>query len=170
MVDLLDAVATSTSAARASRASAAQDALRAARALEASVVAALAGDPLRGLSDLVPGDGPHYYAAHVGSTKRYGVDSLLPADGREVLVITRRGYLARARIRAPGETSLTGERWAERPVDDTEIRAADLPAIAEAYQIALARHVDRTERVAATYDAVSALARRLAQVVDHPRF
>jgi hypothetical protein len=126
------------------------------RMLERRVGEALAGDLLRGLSDLAPGASSPLVAARALVDGRNGIDAHLPEDGREVLVWSRAGRLEMVRVQ---------NRWASsRPATDAELsrqHAPDIAKIVGAAREALERHVVRCDRTARSYERAEALAARL---------
>jgi hypothetical protein len=136
------------------RSTARVEAIRAIRELEKALQAALAGDTIRGLPDALSfRHDPPLQALRVGSETNW-----LPLDGREVLLLSRRGELLFGRVLGQG-------RYCTREVGDEELRAQDLEHVTRTVQRALVTHLARTEKVAANYETASNLAQTLAKAV-----
>lgn len=108
-------------------------AVRTIRFLERRLVFELAGQELRGLRSLVPeglGMQPFFAAATRG---KHGVDSFLPIDGSEALVVGKAGRLLMARKGVPVA------HW--RDAADEDLSAEDLEPVVHAAREALARHL-----------------------------
>jgi hypothetical protein len=126
------------------------------REMERKIQHALDGDVLRGLSDIAAAARAPFHAARVRTEKGFGLDEFLPRDGREVLVLTKRGELAMA-ARGASTNAVTA-----RAVRDDELQAQDVEAIARVVQSALERHIARAARTEANYDRIAGLSERLA--------
>lgn len=140
------------------RTDAVDGAVMALRELETKVQEALGEDTLRGMVDLVPGASERCYGAQL-SAKKYGVDTELPDDGREVLCMNKAGCVVwMRRISTPAA-------WGARPLKDDEIRAEFLEPATRAVQTILERHLARTARTHANYEAVAQLSAKLAGAI-----
>jgi len=135
-----------------------EEAVRAIRMLESRLIAALGGETLRGLTNLLPGG--QFYGANVRSIGEHGIDTWLPRDGSVVLVIDKMGKLVMARQ----NPEFAGEaNW--RPVDDSELRAADLTLYTEAVEDVLEAHLEKAEETGRRDSSVKLLAYRLRQAL-----
>jgi hypothetical protein len=140
------------------RTTAADGAVTALRELETKVQEAIGEDTLRGLVDLTPGNDERCYGAQLGS-KKYGIDTELPDDGREVLCMDKHGVLRMMRrTRTPGG-------WCARVLNDEDIRTEHLEPATRAIQAILERHLQRTAKTQAGYEAVAALSSKLAGAI-----
>ncbi len=130
------------------------------RGLETRLVEAIAGDTLRGLTDLVPNERGvgGLQAIRIHPSPRTGLNG--PLDDRWVTIITKEGTLARAH-RCPRLSA----GWESYPCPDDELVAQDLEPYARAVQHVLERHIARAERTAANYLKVTLLATKLANVI-----
>jgi hypothetical protein len=127
-------------------------------ALESRLREALAGGTLRGLLSLVHKDRRPLVGANVRSqSANRGIDDWLPKDGRHSLILTEKGELAIA--------WLTRDDWETRPVRADELVAQDLELFVQVVYKVLGRHLARTERTMAGYEATSLLAKKLAEAV-----
>jgi hypothetical protein len=153
-VDLFDVAAAATHRLAAVRDFAREEAVAAVRVLEARLRDALAGEKLRGLSNLTPWLPSRYVAARVGGGDRYGIDRNLPDDGREAIVVTRDGTLAVARV--------DGTAVVEREVEDDDIFAEDHEAVARAVLEVLERYVSGAGKAERNYARAGDLARRVS--------
>ncbi len=165
-----DQAARASAAVVTARTAARQKVVRAIRDVESRLIAALEGDVLRGVVNLVPGDLLEpYQAVRVNGDARFGIDSYLPSDGRPVLVIEKTGHLAMAWVEQ-GRGVVDGRPHffptvGRRPVRDDELQAQDLEPLARAVRAALDRHVQRAERTARSYERAGALAARIARAL-----
>ena len=159
MDDLMASAANASAKAMTSREDARVFAVRTIRILEARVQSTIAGDTIRGLSSLVGSDFGNFPAARVHGT-RHGIRELLPLDGREVMVVTKNGHLAMARINR--EVRCVDLRFAE----DEELTAQDLEPFVRAIARALEQHVVRAEKTAANYLRTLDLAHAIRDSLD----
>ena len=90
-------------------------------------------------------------------TKKYGIDTELPYDDREVLCMNKHGLLVMM--------SRMGTIWESRDLSDDEIRTEFLEPVTRAVQAILERHLARTAKTQANYEAVSALSAKLAGAI-----
>jgi hypothetical protein len=161
--DALDRASRAASRLSAERAAVRDYAVAALRALERRLVDALAGEPLRGLTN-VAGDRGRFVAARVGGRPPRLIDDLLPYSGDECLVLGRDGHLYVARV--------TGDGHFARRASDADLLprgarpdALVLPAYAAATD-ALSRHVALSERRASDLAHCSSLLDRLRRIVE----
>ncbi len=134
------------------------------RVLEQRLRGAIAGDTIRGLSSLVGQQFGNFQAIRVHGSQRFGIDDMLPLDGREALVVTKDGALAMAHV-TYGEMNEPGD-FSCRSVGDDELTAQDLEPFVRAVRSALERHVQRAERTTANYERAADLAHNLAEVLE----
>jgi len=151
------------------RTSAREEAVSAIRSLEARLVETLAGEPLRGMPNLLPDAPKQFYALQIrGRSNRY-----LSLEGRAELVLLRE-----AMVNSAGEHVMLA--WAVRdagspmrpfvsaivsPVADEEFNAEDLARVIEVVQGALQAHLARIASTEVTYARADDLARRLKKVL-----
>lgn len=129
-------------------------AVRALRLIESKVVDAIGGDTLRGMQNLAPPwHAAPYYAQRVHSGEGVRFRGL-PKGGHPVLVISKRGTIALARVAAEQVID-------ERDVLDEELQLEDLEPVACAFVDVVERHAERLERGAEVRARVTALAERL---------
>jgi hypothetical protein len=131
-------------------------AVRAIRLVEEKLTLALSQDVLRGVANLCAIDGEVFHGVRVYGSPRFGIDSYLASDGHECFVIDKHGHLVMVR---------QGRPCTSRPVRDDELQAQDLEAVTAAVASALARHVQRAERTAASYERAEALSQRIARAL-----
>lgn len=142
------------------RENAREDAVKAIRELEARLVEALDGDTLRGISRLQEGD-TGIQGINVRGAGKFGIDTYLPTDGREVLIISKGGRLQMASVNGGVEKEQARDAF------DAELTAQDLEPIASAMQKALERHIVRAERTEKNYVRVTDLCEKLASVFGY---
>lgn len=135
-----------------------EQAVSAIRMLERRLVEALAGESLRGMVSLVPGG--RFSAANVRAEGEHGIDTWLPRDGNEVLVVLRTGELAMA---GQDATAVLGAVW--RKVEDRELRAQDLEIVTEAIELVLRQHLEKVRGSGTRDSRVHVLATRLRQAL-----
>jgi len=159
--DLLAEAEQASGALMVRREGARDSAVAALRALEERMQAAIAGDTLRGLSDLAydptgrSRDSTPLQAANIYGDRRYGIDAVAPVNGKPTLVWTKDAVLALMwRVGVGVET---------RPVGDEELTAQDLEPAMRAAHTVLERHVMRAEKTHATYERVDALAKKVLE-------
>lgn len=127
------------------------------RQLEARVCEALRSGGFRGMPNLASAVGGQPYFGRLVHAERATLND------RQGLAVDRSGKLV---FVTTAPENWRGERWATRPVQDADIRAADFEPILRAYKALLADHAARTDRAAANYDAVQRLAERLKTLVN----
>lgn len=133
----------------------------AAMSLQDSLVGALAGDHLRGLVSLVPGTRT-CYGAMVHGQRPHGIDTWLPPNGSEELVIGLDGVLRW------GTTAVQAIDW-RRVVDgDREWECGDLAPYVEAVQRVLERHLHHVRGHGVDTAKVDDVATRLARAFGYP--
>lgn len=130
--------------------------IRAIRDVERRVVEALAGEQLRGMPNLAERGAP-LRAMRVNAWSRNGDSSMLPRDGREVLVFTAAGRLAVARLGEVGPQI--------RHVTDDELVLEDLSSFVGVVQEALERHIALVDRRVQSLKKAEALAKLLIDAV-----
>jgi len=157
--DLMREAGTASAHVRDARTRARDNVVRSLRLLEGKLRDALGGDTLRGLADLIEGvhDDPLYGALVHPANKRFGIDTRLPIDGREALVVYKDGTLVIAKR--------DGASWEMRPAHDDDLRIEHLENIVAAVQEVLQRHLARTQRTAANYEKAQRLSERLFQAI-----
>jgi hypothetical protein len=132
----------------AAREKARPECIAAVRALEAALLEALGGEALKGLPRLQ--NNPGVYGAPVRGKHRD-----VELDERPTLVVAASGRLTMARlIEDSGDVE-------QRPVEDEELLAEDLEAVAQTFSVVLVRHLASVEKTTARYEGLSALAKKL---------
>ena len=138
------------------------------REMERRLITALDGDTVRGLNNLAPGDGPPLKAARVHGKTPHFIDTFIPLDGREALILDKHGMLMLARRSFENGVATidhAGREWSTRALRDDEIVAQDLADIARTFRIVTERHVAHSDKQAASYARTSALAGQLAEAL-----
>ena len=155
--DLIERAGASVERIDNARMRASTSAVAALRQLEMRVGRALMGGGFRGMANLASVLGGAPYFGRLVHAQRATLND------RQGLAVDRSGKLV---FVTATEINWRGERWATRPVQDADIRAADFAPILRAYKELLTDHAARTERAAANYDDVQRLAERLKTLVN----
>lgn len=121
------------------------------RQMEAALVEALGGETLKGLPVLA-GDGPERF---YGARARGRLDKKLYE--KPVLVICPDGRLRVA--------TFASERVTTHDVDDAELLAEDVDAVARSLGQVLRQHLETAAKATARYEALGALARKLDEAL-----
>jgi hypothetical protein len=145
-----------------------QHSVRAIREVERRLRSAIAGDTLRGMSNLFPVRGAiAQQAARVvgreGAHTDFFAQAMRKLDepvpfGRSAMVLTKEGELMVFEVGERGEFS-------SRPAEDGELTAQDLDAVLHTVRAVLERHVQRAERTAANYARISGMAAQLGRLL-----
>lgn len=151
-----------------SRHGAKQDAIKAIRLIEGRLVEALAGEPLRGLPNLLPEVGARHQQFYALQVRGKFADRPLPYD-EAVVVLTREGRLCWATRESDGHLR-PAVRAHLVPVEDDELMLEDLQLVAASVERALQAHLARVESTSERYRNVSALARRVSHALGGLRF
>lgn len=133
------------------------------RMLEARIVAALNGERLRGMPNLMRNGSVPFHAMRVNSWSRNGSGGHLPKDGREVLVFASDGRLHVASVRVEGGC---GSKCVQRrDVTDEELVSEDLESFARGVQESLEKHMALSDRRLVDLERMESLARRLVDAI-----
>lgn len=160
VTELVENVAKRSNQLLRSREAATEESIRILRDLERKVRAALAGQTLRGMCNLVPRcTQPLLGARALDPESEHGVDTFLPLDGSEVLVIDRSG---RFRVAAVCDN---GHDWYDRAVEDEDVGESTLQLASDAMQFVLERHLTRVDRGIRDYAVIVELAERLGKAL-----
>lgn len=154
LLDLTSVLATELAE---SRASVRESTVEAIRSIETRLVAALAGERLRGLPNLGTRSAP-FYAQRILDAHSTG--ARLPSDGREVLAIDSDGKLVAVHWRA-GNGSVSA-----RAVLDDEIVLEDLEPYVRIVGDILERFAELSEKRIERIERAGVLARRIIEVTE----
>lgn len=160
MTGIVTEVAVRSARLYASRETASERAVQTLRSLSDKVHSALAGETMRGMCNLAPRAAHPFLAAHAtAGDSGHGVDSFLPLDGSEIIVIDKTG-----RIRVAAVTE-SGRDWYDRPIEDDDISAETLESVTDAMQLVLERHLTRVDKGIRNYEQIAMLADRIGAVL-----
>lgn len=127
------------------------------RAVEARLVAALDGDTLHGLPNLIRDGASKMNALRVVAGARHGRREFLERDGKNVLVLGKHGKLLWVSA-VEDEISFTGP-------SDNELFGWMLAPFLKTVQVALEEHLARTAKRLDSYEDTVDLCKRLAEVL-----